>query len=238
MLCRPGEALAFRPSFAARLPAFRVSQRTLPAAHLTQALPQRLEVIKPNLVNLGMVTTQDDLVLVVTENAALELARYRHGLLEDYTVVMCLFVTERSSGGLMSFQTVTICAGWPRRFNSRTTSSEMRAFERQIARRRAPSPADQPARQCGPPMLPAPDPRHPWSPMRDKASRRASAFQVSRCGRCAFRTEDGWDASHAVQRRRQRFPCKRRHKKLCGSTSTSSLRLPFVLGAAASHCRR
>ena len=28
------------------------------------------------------------------------------------------------------------------------------------------------------------------------------------------------------------------HKKLCGSTSTSSLMLPFAFGAAASHSRR
>src|SRR5262249_27157658 len=47
-------------------------------AHAAQALAQCLEVIKPRLVNFGMMAAQDDPVLVIAEDAALELAGYGH----------------------------------------------------------------------------------------------------------------------------------------------------------------
>src|SRR5262249_1437597 len=83
MLCGAGKAPASQGSLAARFPALGASQGPLLVAHGTQALAQRREVIKPGVVNVGMVTAQDDLTFVVAENAVLELARYRHGLLED-----------------------------------------------------------------------------------------------------------------------------------------------------------
>src|SRR5262245_20060719 len=86
MLCSAGKALASRGSLAAGFTALRASQGALLVAHGTQALAQRLEVIKPDVVNVGMVTAQDDVTLVVIENALLGLARYRHGSLEDCTV--------------------------------------------------------------------------------------------------------------------------------------------------------
>src|SRR5215510_13673937 len=48
-------------------------------AHLAQTLTQRLEVIKRGVIDFRMVTAQDDLMLVVAENAALEFAGYGHG---------------------------------------------------------------------------------------------------------------------------------------------------------------
>src|SRR6516162_99283 len=48
-------------------------------APLPQTLAQRLEVIKRGVIDFGMVTAQNHLVLVVAENAALEFARYGHG---------------------------------------------------------------------------------------------------------------------------------------------------------------
>src|SRR5262245_1267652 len=81
MFCDAGKALASGRSLAARFAALRASQGALLAAHVTQALAQRLEVIKPGVVNFRMVTAQDDLVLVVVEDAALEFAWDRHGSL-------------------------------------------------------------------------------------------------------------------------------------------------------------
>src|SRR5262249_50961355 len=48
-------------------------------AHLAQTLAQRPEVIKRSVIDFGMVTAQDDLMLVIAENAALEFAGYGHG---------------------------------------------------------------------------------------------------------------------------------------------------------------
>src|SRR5262249_20036152 len=86
MFCGARKAFASRPSLATHFAALRARQGALLVAHLTQALAQRLEVIKPGVINFRKVTTQDDLVLVVAEDAALKFARYRHGFLEDRAV--------------------------------------------------------------------------------------------------------------------------------------------------------
>src|SRR5262249_23784098 len=44
-----------------------------------QTLAQRLEVIRRSVIDFGMMTAQDDLMLVIAENAALEFAGYGHG---------------------------------------------------------------------------------------------------------------------------------------------------------------
>src|SRR5215468_3220241 len=85
MFCDARKAFASRPSLATRFAALRARQGALLVAHLTQALAQRLEVIKPGVINFRMVTTRDGFVLVVAEDAALEFARYRHGFPEDRT---------------------------------------------------------------------------------------------------------------------------------------------------------
>src|SRR5262249_35665833 len=48
-------------------------------AHIAQPLAQRLEVIKTGIIDSGVVTAQDDLMLIVAENAAFEFAGYGHG---------------------------------------------------------------------------------------------------------------------------------------------------------------
>ena len=58
---------------------FSACQGTLLIAHIAQTLAQRLEVIEPGGIDFGMVTAQDDLMLVVAENAALEFTGYGHG---------------------------------------------------------------------------------------------------------------------------------------------------------------
>src|SRR5215813_5773554 len=95
MFCNAGKALASQRSLTTRFAALRASQGALLVSHVTQALAQRLEVIKPGVINFGMMTTQDDLVLVVAEDTALEFARDRHGFLEDRTAeisAICGFV--------------------------------------------------------------------------------------------------------------------------------------------------
>jgi hypothetical protein len=53
--------------------------RVRPLLRISQTLAQRLEVIEPGVIDFGMVTAQDDLMLVVAENAALEFTGYGHG---------------------------------------------------------------------------------------------------------------------------------------------------------------
>src|SRR5262245_7480322 len=108
MFCDAGKAPASRRSLATRFAALRASQGALLVAHVTQALAQRLEVIKPGVINFGMVTTQDDLVLIVAEDAALEFARYRHGGLPK--IAPQKFSADmRTPSGVKS----TICRGVP-----------------------------------------------------------------------------------------------------------------------------
>src|SRR5262245_2037016 len=48
-------------------------------AHTAQTPAQRLEIIKRGVIDFRMVTAQDDLMLVIAENAALEFTGYGHG---------------------------------------------------------------------------------------------------------------------------------------------------------------
>src|SRR5215472_6068925 len=74
-----GKALASRRPFTARFTSLPARQGTLLIAHLAQTLAQGPEVIKRSVIDFGMVTAQDDLMLVIAENAALEFAGYGHG---------------------------------------------------------------------------------------------------------------------------------------------------------------
>ena len=74
----PGK-LAPLCAFSAHCTAFFARQGALPIAHLAQTLAQRLEIIKRSVIDFRMVSAQDDLMLVVAENAALEFAGYGHG---------------------------------------------------------------------------------------------------------------------------------------------------------------
>src|SRR5262245_26373039 len=99
MFCDAGKALASRRSLATCFAALRAGQGALLVSHVAQALAQRLEVIKPGVINFGMMTTQDDLVLVVAEDTALEFARYRHEFPVDQTAefwAICGFVLGES----------------------------------------------------------------------------------------------------------------------------------------------
>src|SRR5262249_16334447 len=48
-------------------------------AHAAQTLSQRLEIIKRGVIDFRMVSAQNDLMLVIAENAALEFTGYGHG---------------------------------------------------------------------------------------------------------------------------------------------------------------
>ena len=76
MLSCAEKASASRRSFSARGPTILARQRAFLIAHIAQTLAQRLKVIKPGIVDFGMVTAQDDFMLIVAENAALEFAGY------------------------------------------------------------------------------------------------------------------------------------------------------------------
>src|SRR5262245_34069522 len=78
MLGCAGKTLSSRRPLAAGFTPFGARQCALFVAHVAQALAQCLELIKPGLINFGMMTAQDDPVLVVAEDAALELAGYGH----------------------------------------------------------------------------------------------------------------------------------------------------------------
>jgi hypothetical protein len=67
-----------RRSFSTRGTAILVRQGAFLITHIAQTLAQRLEIIKPSVVDFGMVTAQDDLMFVVAENAAFEFAGYGH----------------------------------------------------------------------------------------------------------------------------------------------------------------
>src|SRR5262249_48449884 len=68
MLGGARKALASRRSLAACFAALRARQCSLLLAHVAQALAQRLEVFEPSLIDFGVMTTQDNLMLVVAEN--------------------------------------------------------------------------------------------------------------------------------------------------------------------------
>src|SRR5437868_9574982 len=78
MFGRAWKALASRRPFAACLAPLCACQRPFLVTHVAQPLAQRLKVIKLGIIDFGMVTAQDDLMLIETENAAFEFAGYGH----------------------------------------------------------------------------------------------------------------------------------------------------------------
>ena len=84
MLGCAGEASSSRLSFAARFAALLARQGPLPLTHVAETVAQCFQVIERDVVDPGMVTPQDHLVLVVAENAALEFAGNRHGNLQVF----------------------------------------------------------------------------------------------------------------------------------------------------------
>src|SRR6516164_6403754 len=78
LVCARKACASLRP-FSAHCTTFFARQGALPIAHLAQTLAQRLEIIKRSVIDFRMVSAQDDLMLVVAENAALEFAGYGHG---------------------------------------------------------------------------------------------------------------------------------------------------------------
>src|SRR5215831_5456845 len=69
------ESSRSRRPFPACLAALLARQSPLLVAHIAQPLAQRLEIIEPDIIDSGMMTAQDDLMLIVAENAAFEFAR-------------------------------------------------------------------------------------------------------------------------------------------------------------------
>jgi hypothetical protein len=78
MFGRAWKALTSWRPFAACFAAFFARQRPFLVAHIAQPLAQRFEVVKLGIIDFGMVTAQDDLMLFVAENAAFEFAGYGH----------------------------------------------------------------------------------------------------------------------------------------------------------------
>src|SRR5215468_10171923 len=76
--CARKACASLRP-FSAHRTAIFARQGALLIAHLAQTLTQRLEVIKRGVIDFRMVSAQDDLMLVIAENAALEFTGYGHG---------------------------------------------------------------------------------------------------------------------------------------------------------------
>jgi hypothetical protein len=74
-----GKASASWRSFAARRPANLGRQRAFFIAHITQTLSQCLKIVGAGIVDFGMVTSRDQFVFIVAENAALKFAGYGHG---------------------------------------------------------------------------------------------------------------------------------------------------------------
>src|SRR6516162_8800262 len=75
--CARKACASLRP-FSTHRAAIFARQGSLLIAHLAQTLAQHLEVIKRGIIDFGMVTAQDDFMLVIAENAALEFAGYGH----------------------------------------------------------------------------------------------------------------------------------------------------------------
>src|SRR5262249_49694473 len=76
--CARKACASLRP-FSAHRAALFARQGALLVAHLAQTLAQRPEIIRRSVIDFGMVTAQDDLMLVIAENTALEFAGYGHG---------------------------------------------------------------------------------------------------------------------------------------------------------------
>ena len=75
--CARKACASLRP-FSAHRTAIFARQGALLIAHLAQTLTQRPEVIRRSVIDFGMVTAQDDLMLIVAENVAFEFAGYGH----------------------------------------------------------------------------------------------------------------------------------------------------------------
>src|SRR5262245_43767877 len=76
MFGRARKTPASRRLFPACLAALLARQSPFLVAHIAQPLAQRLEVIKTGIIDSGVVTAQDDLMLIVAKNAAFEFAGY------------------------------------------------------------------------------------------------------------------------------------------------------------------
>src|SRR5262245_62321495 len=73
-----GEAAAPRLGFAAALTLLLTCQRAFLVAQISQADTQRLEPVRVLIVDRGMMRETQDLILLVAEKTALELAGYGH----------------------------------------------------------------------------------------------------------------------------------------------------------------
>jgi hypothetical protein len=80
MFGRSGETPSARFTLSPDFASFLSGQRTLPIAHIAKALTQRLQVFERSVVDSWMMTSENDFVLVVTENAALEFAWNCHAV--------------------------------------------------------------------------------------------------------------------------------------------------------------
>src|SRR5215510_6781429 len=74
-----GKGYASLRPFSAHRTAILMRQGALLIAHLAQTLAQCLEIIKHGVIDFRMVSAQDDPMLVIAENAALEFTGYGHG---------------------------------------------------------------------------------------------------------------------------------------------------------------
>src|SRR5262245_11720796 len=79
MLRRARKASPSRCCLSACGTAILARECALLIAHAAQTLSQRLEIIKRSVIDFRMVSAQNDLMLVIAENAALEFTGYGHG---------------------------------------------------------------------------------------------------------------------------------------------------------------
>src|SRR5215831_5259386 len=93
--------------FSSHRTAIFARQGALLIAHLAQTLAQRLQIIKRGVIDFRMVTAQDDLMLVIAENAALEFTGYGHGGL----LVSCAAANEDWYYNVHSRRINTVAAG-------------------------------------------------------------------------------------------------------------------------------
>src|SRR5262249_60835862 len=84
MFGRARKPPASRRLFPAYAAALLARQSSFLVAHIAQPLPQRLEVIKTGIIDSGVMTAQDDLMLLVAENAAFEFAGYGHSATHNF----------------------------------------------------------------------------------------------------------------------------------------------------------
>jgi hypothetical protein len=80
VLGRAGETPTSRLALSADFTPLLSRQRTLPIAQIAKTLAQRLQIFESNVVNSRVVTLENDFMLVVTENTALEFARNCHAV--------------------------------------------------------------------------------------------------------------------------------------------------------------